>query len=269
MTPDFHARTAVVAALAAGAAAALLGPVLVALGWNRRSGAPMSVWAKGALVFFVSQCVLRLPWQVPLGVWLRPHLKDSYVLGYLWIGVSSLTAGLFEELGRWAGYRWLVKGERSFRVGVMFGLGHGGIEAMLLVGLSLAGSLVLYVLFAAGHAPSMSADAHDKLVTAMSALRAQDLAASIAERVMAMTVQVALSLVVLEAIVRASKAWLVAAVATHFAVDFFSVSGAVLLKSHGALVMELAVVPSFLAAIAIIAVARQKWTARGEASVVR
>jgi uncharacterized membrane protein YhfC len=262
MTPDLEARPAVVAALAVASAAALIGPVLAALLWSRRSGAPMSVWAKGALVFFVSQCVLRLPWQIPLGVWLRPHIQASQVLGYAWIGVSALTAGIFEEVGRWAGYRWLVKGERSFRVGVMFGLGHGGIEAMLLVGLSLAGSLVLYVLLATGHAPAMGAEAHDKLVTAMSALRARDLAASVLERVMAMTVQVALSLVVLEAVVRRSKAWLAGAVAAHFAVDFVSVLGAVHLKSHGALVMELAVVPSFVAGIVVIAVSRRTWKKR-------
>jgi uncharacterized membrane protein YhfC len=260
MTPELQARPAIVAALAVAAAVALLGPVLAGLWWSRRSGAPMSLWAKGALVFFVSQCVLRLPWQIPLGVWLGPRIHGSYLLGYAWIAASALTAGLFEEVGRWAGYRWLVKGERSFRVGVMFGLGHGGIEAMLLVGLGLAGSLVVYVLFASGHAPPMGAEAHEKVVTAMSALSALDVVAGVAERVMAMTAHVAFSLIVLQGVVRQSKAWLAAAVASHFLLDFASVSVALALKkSHGALVVELAIVPGFLAAIAVIARARTRW----------
>jgi uncharacterized membrane protein YhfC len=261
---EVQARPLVVAALALAVMATTLGPVAAALWWARRSGAPMSVWAKGALVFFVSQCVLRLPWQIPLGVWLGPRIHGSMARGYAWIAASALTAGLFEEVGRWAGYRWLVKRERSFRIGVMFGLGHGGIEAMLLVGVSLAVSLVLYVLFATGHAPGMPPEAHDKVVEAMKALHAGDLLASIAERVMAMTVHVALSLLVMQCFVRRSTRWLAAAIAFHFAVDFVGVGGAVVLKGRGAWATELAVVPAFLAAIAVIARARAWSPARGE-----
>jgi uncharacterized membrane protein YhfC len=139
----------------------------------------------------------------------------------------------------------------------MFGLGHGGIEAMLLVGISLAVSLVFYVLLASGQAPTLPAEAQEKLVKAMSALRATDLAAGVAERVMAMTVHVALSLVVLQCFARRSMAWLAAAVALHFAVDFTGVGGAVLVKDRGAWAAELAVVPGFLAAVAVIVRARR------------
>lgn len=257
MSAELEARPVVVAALAAGSLLTLLGPVAAGLWWSRRSGAPISAWAKGALVFFVSQCVLRLPWQIPLGIWLGPHIHGSYVRGYAWIAASALTAGLFEEVGRWFGYRWLVKGERSFRVGVQFGLGHGGIEAMLLVGVSLGGALVVYLLLATGHMPPMNAEAHDKVVAAMAAMHAGDLGAGILERIMAMTVHVGLSLLVLQGIVRGSRAWLAGAIAAHFAVDFVSVSGAVLLKSHGAFAAELAVVPAFLAAVATILRARR------------
>src|SRR5207237_8795386 len=42
--------------------------------------------------------------------------------------------GLFEEIGRWLGYRFLIKYDRTWRVGIMYGAGHGGLESMLLVG---------------------------------------------------------------------------------------------------------------------------------------
>jgi uncharacterized membrane protein YhfC len=254
---ELRARPLVVVALALAATATMLGPVAAALWWGRRSGAPMSAWAKGALVFFVSQCVLRLPWQIPLGIWLRPRIHGSMARGYAWIAASAFTAGLFEEVGRWAGYRWLVKRERSFRVGVMFGLGHGGIEAMLLVGVSFLVSLVLYLLLATGRAPSMPPDALDKVVQAMTALRPLDLLAGVAERLMAMTAHVALSLLVMQCFVRRSRVWLVLAVALHFALDFTGVGGAVALKNRGAWVAELAIVPGFLASIAVIARARR------------
>ena len=59
--------------LALAAVFCLTGPILAALWWHRRSGAPLRALAMGALVFFVSQVVLRLPWQIPLGRWVQSH----------------------------------------------------------------------------------------------------------------------------------------------------------------------------------------------------
>jgi uncharacterized membrane protein YhfC len=59
--------------LALAAAICLIGPILLALWWHRRTGAPFRALGAGALVFFVSQLVLRLPWQIPLGRWVQRH----------------------------------------------------------------------------------------------------------------------------------------------------------------------------------------------------
>jgi uncharacterized membrane protein YhfC len=257
VNPVLEARPAVVAAMALAALVTTMGPVAAAAWWARRTRAPLSVALFGALVFFVSQVVLRLPWQIPLGVWLGPRIKGHWALGVAWIAASALTAGLFEEIGRWAGYRWLLRRERSFRVGVMFGIGHGGVESMLLVGLNLGVSAVLYVLFASGHAPVMPAEAATKVVDALSALAPADLLAATLERAMAMTFHVAASLVVLQCFTRGSKAWLVGAVLLHFATDFVGVEGALQLKRWGSLAAEAAVLPSFVVAVAIIVRARR------------
>jgi len=267
MTTELHFSLAVAAGLALAAAATTLGPMAVALWWNKRSGAPMSVWGAGALVFVVSQCVLRLPWQIPLGIWVGPRIHGSWWLSFAWIATSSLTAGLFEEVGRWGGYRWLVKKERSFRTGVMFGLGHGGIESMLLVGLSLVGTLMTYVLLAA--TPSLlklPPETLDKAVTVMSRLHAGDFVAGVVERVMALTFHVACSLVVLQCFVRGSRWWVALAVGIHFVADLVAVGGAVELRRYGALVGETAGVPMFLVAIGIIAWAKRRPAAPSPAS---
>ncbi|HEX3345027.1 MAG TPA: YhfC family glutamic-type intramembrane protease [Polyangiaceae bacterium] len=259
MAPELHFQWSVAVALALAATASMVGPVLVALWWRRRSGAPMSVWGAGALVFVVSQCVLRLPWQIPLGIWMGPRIHGSRVLSFGWIAASALTAGVFEEVGRWGGYRWIVKKERSFRTGVMFGLGHGGIESMLLVGLTLFGTLATYTLVAV--APSvlkLPPETLEKLVTAMSALHPGDFTAAVVERVMALTFHVAASLLVLQCFVGGSKAWVVLAVLLHFLADFVAVGGAVELKSHGSLVAESAGLPVFFLSIGIIAWSRRR-----------
>jgi uncharacterized membrane protein YhfC len=267
MTTDLHFRFAVAAALALATAATTLGPMGVALWWNKRSGAPMSVWGAGALVFIVSQCVLRLPWQIPLGIWMGPRIHGSRWLSFAWIAASAFTAGLFEEVGRWGGYRWLVKKERSFRTGVMFGLGHGGIESMLLVGLSLFGTLVTYVLLAVS--PSLlklPPEALDKVVKGMSSLHPGGFAAGVVERVMAMTFHVACSLIVLRCFVRGSKWWVALAVMMHFVADLVAVGGAVELKRHGALVAETAGIPMFLVSIGVIVWAKKRPDAPSPAS---
>jgi uncharacterized membrane protein YhfC len=267
MAPELHFRLAVAAGLALASAVTTLGPMGVALWWNRRSGAPMSVWGAGALVFVVSQCVLRLPWQIPLGIWLGPHIHGSRWLSLAWIAASSLTAGLFEEVGRWGGYRWIVKKERSFRTGVMFGLGHGGIESMMLVGLSLFGTLVTYVLLASS--PSLlklPPETLDKVVTAMSALHPGDFVASVLERVMALTFHVACSLIVLQCFLRGSRGWVALAVLMHFVADLVAVGGAVELKRYGTLVAETAGLPMFLVAIGVIVWTKRRLAAPSPAS---
>lgn len=50
----------------------------------------------------------------------------------------GLSAGLFEELSRYAMYRWWAKDARSWGKGLLAGAGHGGSEAIIL------GLLVLY-----------------------------------------------------------------------------------------------------------------------------
>jgi len=267
MTTELHFRFAVAAALALASAATTFGPLGVALWWNKRSGAPMSVWGAGALVFIVSQCVLRLPWQIPLGIWMSPRIHGSWWLSFAWIAASSFTAGLFEEVGRWGGYRWLVKKERTFRTGVMFGLGHGGVESMLLVGLGLFGTLVTYVLVAVS--PSLlklPPETLDKVVKGMSSLHPGGFAAGVVERVMAMTFHVACSLIVLRCFVRGSKWWVALAVGMHFVADLVAIGGAVELKRYGALVAETAGIPMFLVSIGVILWARRRSDAPSPAS---
>jgi uncharacterized membrane protein YhfC len=256
MTLDF--RWSIAIALGVSALFALFAPVAVAWWWRRRSGASWKTWAFGVVVFVVSQCLLRLPWQIPLGRWVGPHIHGNAALSVAWIAASSLTAGIFEECGRWAGYKWLAKREYSFRAGVMLGLGHGGIESVLLVGLSIAGTLVVYALLGA-HVPiGLPPEAQDKVVAQLSALEPWDATAGAVERAMALTVHVALSLVVLQAFVRKSGKWVALAVLLHFLIDFTSVEGTVLLKSYGALVQEIAVVPSLVLAVLLIRALRPK-----------
>lgn len=198
--------------LALAAGFCLVAPVVAALWWHRRSGAPLRAFGIGALVFFVSQVVLRLPWQIPLGRWVQGH--PEWLIPFLLF--SSLTAGVFEETGRWLGYRHLLTVERSRRVGIMFGLGHGALEAILLAGVPLAGLLVSWVLAAQGRLSPVAVDAIRQQTAALDFWKIQ-LAAL--ERASAIAVHVGLALVVLQIWKRGGLRWLAVAIVLHFAIN--------------------------------------------------
>jgi uncharacterized membrane protein YhfC len=210
--------------LAIAAGLCLIGPILVALWWHRRSRAPLAAFGAGALVFLVSQVILRLPWQIPLGRWVQGH--PDWLIPFLLF--SSLTAGLFEETGRWAGYRYLLPRERSLRGGVMFGLGHGALEAILLAGLPLVGLLVTWVLASRGLLHSHGAIEAVRQQTA--ALDAWKVLLAALERASAMAVHVGLALIVLQMWMRGGVRWLVLAIALHFTVN--AVAAILVLRLH-------------------------------------
>ena len=47
---------------------------------------------------------------------------------------GGLMAGVFEETGRYVSFKWFLKKETRIQDGLSYGIGHGGIEAMLIVG---------------------------------------------------------------------------------------------------------------------------------------
>ena len=200
-------------ALAVTAGICLVGPVLVALWWHRRSRAPLAAFGAGALVFLVSQVILRLPWHIPLGRWVQTHA--DWLIPFLLL--SSLTAGLFEETGRWVGYRRLLRKERSLRIGVMFGLGHGALESILLAGLPLAGLLVTWVMASRGMIPPGPALEAVRQQTA--AIDGWKVLLAAVERASAIASHVGLSLIVLQVWLRGGLRWLALAIALHFAVN--------------------------------------------------
>ncbi len=217
MLPQVALDPAIATALAVSGLACVLGPVALAVWWHRTRGAPYPAFFWGALVFIVFQGVLRLPWQIPLAAAMRSHPEWSIAF----IAFSAFTAGLFEEVGRWLGYAYLLKRERSVRVGVMFGLGHGGVESALLVGASLLGSLAMWVLAAQGLVTDPRVLA--ALVPALATLSMDQALYPLFERVAALGLQVGLSLVVLLVFLRGQQRWLWMAVAIHAGIDFVAV----------------------------------------------
>lgn len=225
-TPAFTPLTippALLAALVTAAALNIALPLAFAF-WARRRFALRWAWIGwGALGFVLAQAV-----HVPLILGAQ-HLG----LGAKSVGLivfASLTAGLCEETARWLFLRRPVF-ERSFRGGFGYGVGHGGVEALLLAGIGgVVG--VAQVVALAKLDPSTLPLSPDKLeaVRQAQAHIAQLIQgawyvplASVWERLWAVCLQLGLSLCVLRAVVRRRPGYWLLAVVLHGGVDVASV----------------------------------------------
>jgi len=260
-------------------------PLALAVFVRRQLGVSWHYFWYGALIFFLFQVVTRVPAvQILQGVLAGP-LRQSEVLRWGWLFALALTAGLFEEVGRYLGYRHLVfrgikatgdggtgrhgdagtrgcaesrtqnpglstqnsavgtqnpalithhslliTDDSAWQKGVMYGLGHGGLESMLLVGGSVLLATINYVAIMKMDPASIAAlpaSQQEAVRQARAVLEGvvwwMPLLGSF-ERLCTVAIQVAFSILVLQALLRDSMRWLYLAIFAHFAVDFAAVS---------------------------------------------
>lgn len=177
-----------------------VGGMLILLGRKKGIG---KAFLLGMLAFAVSQLGIRIPvlqLLLPRYAWF--HVLQLYPWAYgLFLG---LTAGLFEEGARWIAIRFFLKDRTDLEHGLAFGLGHGGVEAMILVGLNLIAGLALIL---AGQGALFPATAKTVLISGL-------------ERLYAMAFHVGASLLVMRGVRKKRTAgYLAAAVVLHTVMD--------------------------------------------------
>lgn len=220
----------------------LLAPVL--WGWyvRSRTGASWRVWGWGALTFFVSQIVLRIPLLQVATILLAQMNLDWTQEQSFWfnLAILTITAALFEEGGRWLMMRWRNREIVQWRDGVMFGAGHGGIEAMLLVGLGAVNAIVALSLGDAVYAnlPPEQLAVVQAQMAQLQSLTWDGIAISIWERVMAVLFHTAASLLVLKAVREGQALWWWVAFLLHVLLNGIAL---IVLQYGGILQSEIAV----------------------------
>lgn len=155
----------------------------------------------GAAVFFIFALVLE---QI-LHYFMLPVVSGSTVT-YVIYGV--LAAGVFEETGRFAAFKTVMKKRSDPRDAVMFGLGHGGIEAVILAGITLLsyattaimtnqmGLEAMVSLSSGGNAET--AELVRLQLETMAAVGLGKILVNVPERIIAMTFHTAMSIMVFE-----------------------------------------------------------------------
>ena len=189
---------------------------------NKKQGI-WSAWLLGALGFVVPQILIRLPILTGLSqsagfaAFAQNH-PVPYGFGL------AFTAGLFELTGRYAVARCLKK-NLTYRRALAAGLGHGGIEAILITGLAYLSNVVFLVMLQTGAFDAALAQTGDasQLLAARDALMNTHWALFLLagfERLLAMTCHVAMSMMVCYGVhTNRVLPWTLACLALHTCMD--------------------------------------------------
>lgn len=203
-------------------------PVGLLLWWRKTRHAKLLPFFVGALIWIVFAGVLE---QLLHGAVL---FGDSALVraingnAYLYMLYGGLAAGVFEETGRYVAFRWVLWKRRfpERDTAVTYGIGHGGIEAMLTLGAVYIADLLLVVFYLGGnYAPAMALAGGDamKLAEALAQIAAITPGAvlvAMLERAGALILHIALSLFVfLAARDRTQWTWYPFAILLHAIAD--------------------------------------------------
>ncbi len=120
-----------IAALVIGGLLAVIIPIaaiIVYKRWRRDAWLPSALLGAGTFLVFA------LILEQLLHTVMLPVVSGNKVLYCVY---GCLAAGVFEETGRFVAYKAFMKNHRTAHNAVMMGLGHGGFEAMALLGAGL------------------------------------------------------------------------------------------------------------------------------------
>ena len=172
--------------------------------YQNKGGKMVSAWVLGAAAFVVSQLLVRASILSALqGMSWFTDFSENHV--FLYTFTLAFTAGLFELAGRFVVAKLLSSKNLNYNRSLAAGLGHGGIEAMILVGITYLNNILYILMINNGTFDTVINDALQSGtdVTAMMQVKDQLINASPVlfflggfERILAMTGHVAMSMLV-------------------------------------------------------------------------
>ena len=140
--------------------------------------------------------------------------------------ILSLRAGVVEELGRYLAFKVFLKKRNCIGDALLYGLGHGGMEVLLVLGLSAVNVLVIGFMINAGMydvlAQGLDATAlaaFDNQLQTLTSAGAGMFALSGVERLWAVIVHVSFSIMVFCSARQRKVSYLILAILLHFGFD--------------------------------------------------
>lgn len=196
-------------------------PIILWIYFTRKFALSWRLVLAGGLTFIASQ-VLHIPLVIGMGSFLQSAslLVNAIILGLL--------AGVFEETARYILFRLILKDVKSWKEGILVGLGHGGTEAVILGILATVGfvTMIGYRNIDLSTVPSIPADQLElarQQVEAYWSTPWYIALVGFVERIFAICLHVSLSVMVLYAVAYRKPIWFWLALLWHAFVDAVAV----------------------------------------------
>ncbi len=212
-----------IAAMLVTLAICLILPIGLCIFWKIKAKAKLSAFFIGCGTFFlfalVLEQILHIVVLAAAGEVIQNHI-------WLYAIYGGLAAGIFEETGRLLAMRFCMKKSLNRQNAIMYGIGHGGIEAILITGITYISNLVMVIIINSGGLDAMLAALDESTAAAAYTQLSQlwllspvsFLMAGV-ERISAITLHIALSWLVYQAVKGRKPGYYLLAVGIHFLVD--------------------------------------------------
>ena len=229
MPATIHVNPLYLADLAVAIIFVIVYPIVLAIIARKKLHVGWRYFWFGVLIFLFFQLLTRVPAvQILQSMVLAPLLRASKTFTWIWLVILALTAGIFEEVGRYVAYRWFMRNEeKTWNKAVMYGIGHGGLESAGLVGGLLLLTTINLIVYSSINLNTLPPATHAQIVHQINTINAQPAWMSLLgawERLWTIPIQVALSVLVVQVFRRQAIIWLFIAILAHFVVDFTSVA---------------------------------------------
>lgn len=200
----------------------VLFPIIVLIYFKKKEKINLKPVIIGAIIFFIfTQILERLLHMAVIG---NNLIKNPIFLSIY----GALAAGIFEEVGRFVAFKTVLRNNHEWKDGIAFGIGHGGIEAII-IGVFSSVQFIIYSnlinrgLFDTNIVSKVSASKASQLLKLKEILiqtPVSNFIISFTERIFAFGIQIGLTMIVLYAIKYRKNIYLFIAILVHALIDF-------------------------------------------------
>lgn len=220
-------------------------PIILGIIIYKKTHAKVSSCFIGAGIFVVFALILEQIMHV-IVLAINPAFQSQTVPFGLY---GALAAALFEETGRFVAMKFFMKKNLNRGNALMYGVGHGGVEAILLVGLTYINNLVIAIMINTGGIqltmdqmePSLQEMTYQQMQAFWQTPAYHFYMAGV-ERIFAVMLQICLSVMIYKCVKTGQKKFYIGAFLLHFIVDFVTVITAGLGMPVWAVEIEVAVI---------------------------
>lgn len=111
-------------------------PLITAIIWCKKKHEPFTTVLIGAATFLLFAIVIEKPLQALVISLDSPVSQFVNARPVLWGIIVGLFPGVFEETGRFVAFKTVLRKRKQRETGLSHGIGHGGFEALFILGIT-------------------------------------------------------------------------------------------------------------------------------------